>query len=193
MNIRQDRFAELVAGGMAGGPAYVEAGFKVSPTVAKANACRLLTNANVAARIKELRSKAAGKSEFKRADMVRFLVSVLQTPVGEIDANSPLAQEVTIDTIGEATIRKRVKMMGKIECARLLVDIMGWKAPDQMTLETGPKTLAAVKERAERVASALDLQAHLRAKAQAAANGHSNGNGHATASSALSRWPLPNP
>ena len=187
MNIRQERFAELVAGGMAGGPAYIEAGYKVPPPLAKANACRLLTNANVTARIEELRAIASEKSEFKRADLVRFLVSVLQTPVSDIDANSPLAQEITTDTIGEATIRNRVKMMGKIEAARLLVDIMGWREPEQVVVETGPKALAGIKERAERVASALNLRAHLQAKAQAAnGNGHSNG-------SALSRWYRPNP
>ncbi len=172
---------------MAGGPAYIEAGYKVSPPVAKANACRLLTNANVAGRIKELRANASEQSDFKRADLVRFLVAVLQTPIGQLDANSPLVQEITTDAIGEATVRKRVRMMGKIECARLLVDIMGWKAPEQVVVESGPKALDAIKERAERVASALDLRARMREAAQGAnAMGHSNG-------SALSRWPRRNP
>ncbi|MCX6879381.1 MAG: terminase small subunit [Verrucomicrobia bacterium] len=164
-------------------PAYIAAGYKVSTKVAGTNGPRMLDFAGVAARINELRAKASERSEFKRADMVRFLVAVLQTPVGELEANSPLAQEISTEAIGETTIRKRVKMMGKIECARLLVDIMGWRAPEHHVVETGPKALDAIKERAERVASVLDLRARMRSEAQAA-----NGNGHSTGS-ALSRWP----
>ena len=195
LNSRQEKFAQLVASDVPATPAYIEAGYKVSTKVAGTNGPRMLVFAGVAARIKELRARESEKSEYKRADMVRFLVAILQTPVGDIDANSPLAQEITTDTIGEATIRKRVKMMGKIEAARLLVDIMGWKEPEQVVVETGPKTLDAVKERAERVASALDLQAHLRSKAAATTtgNGHpsGNGNGHAPAEvGSLSRWKL---
>jgi len=189
MNIRQERFCEFVASGMTGTEAYLQAGWRCNRDAARASAAETLAKPSIKARIAEIRAKDSQKSEYKRADMVRFLVAVLQTPVGEIDANSPLAQEVTTDTIGEATIRKRVKMMGKIESARLLVEMMGWKAPEHRVVETGPKTLAGVKERMERVASALNLRAHLQAKAQAAnANGYSNG-------SALSRWPghTPNP
>lgn len=183
LNSRQEAFAQLVASGMPATPAYIEAGYKVSTKVAGTNGPRMLDFAGVAARIKELRAKASENSEYKRADLVKLLVSVLQTPVGNVDEKHVLAQDVTSDTIGEATIRKRVKMMGKIEAARLLVDMMGWKAPEHHVVETGPKTLAGVKERAERVASVLNLRARMQAAAQTA-----NGNGHSNRS-ALSRWP----
>jgi len=187
VNIRQERFCEFVASGMTGTEAYLQAGWKCNRDAARASAAETLAKPSIKERIAEIRAKDSQKSEYKRADMVRYLVAVLQTPVGEIDANSPLVQEFTIDTIGEATIRKRVKMMGKIEAARLLVDIMGWKEPEHHVVETGPTALAGIKERAERVASALDLRARMREAAQAAnANGHSTG-------SALSRWHRRNP
>ncbi|MEI6654443.1 MAG: terminase small subunit [Verrucomicrobiota bacterium] len=189
LNSRQEKFAQLVASGMPATPAYVAAGYKVTTKVAGTNGPRMLEFAGVAARIKELRTKTSERSEFKRADLVRFLVAVLQTPVGELEANSPLVQEITTDAIGNTTTRKRVKMMGKAESARLLVDIMGWKAPEHHVVETGPKALDAIKDRAAAVASALDLRARMREAAQAArSNGHANGPSTGSAS-ALSRWP----
>jgi hypothetical protein len=188
LNVRQERFTELIASGMPATSAYLAAGYLVSKEVAKANASKLLTNSNVKSKIAEIRASEAQKSEFKREDMVRFLVSVLQTPVGELDASSPLAQEVSLVTVGKTT-RKRVKTMGKIECARLLCEIMGWKSPEQLVVENRPRAIESIKERAANVASALDRNARLRARGQAAAvnrDDPSNGSG-------LSRWLRHNP
>jgi hypothetical protein len=145
-------------------------------------------NGGVSQRIKELCKKTEEKSEFRRDDLVRLLASALQTPVGEIDETSPLAQEMTEDLVGggrrgqlrrgdapsgneevsPVVIRRRVKSIGKIEAARLLAEIMGWKSPEQLVVETGPKTLDAISERAASVASALDRNAYLRARGTSA-------------------------
>lgn len=54
---QQERFCQLIVQGKNQTDAYMEAGYKVkSPEVARANASRLLTNANVEARIAELRA-----------------------------------------------------------------------------------------------------------------------------------------
>jgi hypothetical protein len=45
--------------------------------------------------------------------------------------------------------------MGKTDAARLLCDMMGWKEPEQHVVETGPKTLEAVRERAKAMGSPL--------------------------------------
>lgn len=153
MNIRQERFADLVASGMAAAPAYIEAGFKVSPDVAKANASRLLANASVRARVDELRAKASEKAEMKRSDLVALLSAAITTPIGQIDENHALAQEVVIETSG----RRRVKSMGKIEAARLLCEILGWKSPEQHVVEAKPSTLESLQERARFVRSGLNL------------------------------------
>lgn len=190
INARQERFAQFVASGVPATRAYRQAGYTDRNNNAEKNAVHLTENHGVKARIAELLAKNAEKSEYKRADLVNLMVLALQTAVGDVDEKHVLAQEVTTDTIGEATIRKRVKMMGKIECARLLVDIMGWKAPEQITVETGPKTLDAIKERAEKVASVLNLRARMNS-AQAGSNGHSNGNGNGNGHAkpgTLSRW-----
>ena len=194
INARQERFAQFVASGIPDTTAYIQAGYKNSEKNGERNAWQLKENQGVKARIAELLAKNAEKSEYKRADLVKLLVSVLKTPVDEVDETHVLAQEVTTDAIRGGIVRTKVKMMGKIESARLLVEIMGWKEPEKHEVDVGPRMLDAIKERAERVASALDLQAHLRAKAagttaHANGNGHSNGNGHApTKAGSLSRW-----
>ena len=54
---QQERFCQLIVQGKNQTDAYMEAGYKVKgPEVARANASRLLANANIEARIAELRA-----------------------------------------------------------------------------------------------------------------------------------------
>ena len=111
-------------------------------------------------RIAELRARSAEKADFSRDDMVQWLVDALKTPVGEIDQNHPLAQELTTDEVfvekkGSKVIKRRIKTVGKNECARLLCDMMGWKAPEKREIDLGTKTLDAVREKALSIVSPL--------------------------------------
>lgn len=179
LNIRQERFAELVAGGMSATEAYVKAGYNVSVKVAGTNGPRLLENAGVKAHIAGIKAKAAARTEFKKDDLVRDLIKLWQTPVGEIDEKSQFAQEVVTDqvaggsrgqlkrgkaakgneTVEPITTRKRIKMVDKFAAARLLTELLGWKEPDQVVVETGPRTLEALESRAASIVSALDRNA----------------------------------
>ncbi len=152
MNIRHERFAELVASGVPAVRAYTEAGYSNKGKNAEANATRLMANDGVKSRIAEFRAKSSAKLELKREDLARHLMNAVRTPIGEVDENSPLAQEYTIDREG----RKRVKMIGKIECARLLCELMGWKEPEKHEVHAGPSNLDAIRERAKSIVSALD-------------------------------------
>jgi phage terminase small subunit len=163
LNPRQERFAEFVAGGMAATVAYGKAGYSNTGRNAEGNASALMEKHGVKQRIAELRKRAAAKAEFTRDDMVQWLVGALKTPVGEIDQNHRLAQELTTDELvvekkGTKTIKRRVKSVGKIECARLLCDMMGWKAPEKREIDLGCSSLDSVRERAKVVVSALARQ-----------------------------------
>jgi hypothetical protein len=153
MNIRQERFAELVASRVPAMRAYSEAGYSNRGKNAEANAARLIEFDGVKERIQAIRAETAAKLALKREDLARHLWAVVMTPIGELDANSPLVQEFATDKEG----RKRVKMQDKLGSARLLCEMMGWKEPEQMVIETGPKTLDAVRERAKTMASAMSL------------------------------------
>lgn len=179
LNVRQEKFAQLVASGVPATPAYIQAGYKVGQKVAEANGPRLLGNAAVRARVDELTAKTAAKVEFRRENLVAWLVSAIETPSGNLTADSPLAQEVTVESIaggargrlkrgkadkgnetaGPDITRTKIKGVGKMDAARLLSEIMGWKKPEEIVVETGPKTLASIEGRAAAVVSALNRRA----------------------------------
>lgn len=58
-NARHERYAQGIAAGKNATDAYIEAGYTATGGAARANASRLLTDANVAARIAELQSRVA--------------------------------------------------------------------------------------------------------------------------------------
>jgi phage terminase small subunit len=175
LNIRQERFAEFVASGIPAARAYSMAGYSDNGRNAEANAVRVMANDGVKARIAELRAEASKRTEFKKDDLIRDLVAAWKTPVGEIDEKSQFAQESVIDQIaggshgklkrGKAasgnekvepiTIRRRIKSIDKLQCVRLLTELLGWKEPDQLVVDAGPNTLEAVRKRAAEMASAM--------------------------------------
>lgn len=71
---QQERFCRFIVEGKSGNEAYVEAGYKVSnDATARANASRLLTNANIEARIAELRKPLAEKMEITVETVTQML------------------------------------------------------------------------------------------------------------------------
>lgn len=175
LNIREERFCENMAKAMTKAKAAKDAGYNGGTVTLCVTACRLIKKDSVAQRIAELKAKNSAKFEMKREDLARHLWAAATTPIGEIDETSPLSVEVTTDFIaggargklkrGKASsgneeveptvMRKKVKMQDKLGSARLLCEMMGWKEPEQMVIETGPKTLDAVRERARAMASAM--------------------------------------
>jgi len=80
-------------------------------------------------------------SRMEKWELIQFLTNAITTPVGQVDENSPLAQEYTTDEIGKEKIRTRVKMIGKLDSAKLLASMLGWSAPEK-TGGTGVSKLA---------------------------------------------------
>ncbi|MEI6606241.1 MAG: terminase small subunit [Verrucomicrobiota bacterium] len=157
MNIRQERFCEFVASGMSGTEAYLQAGWKFSRDAARASAAETLAKPSIKAPVAGLR-----KNQTRKALLTK-------------DRQREILRDMAEDPSAKPLVR--------IRAIELDAKLAGHFAPDQLTVETGPKTLEAIKERAERVASVLDLPARMPATALAVnGNGHSNG-------SALSRWP----
>lgn len=87
---KHEQFAQSVAKGMSATEAYISAGY--SPAGAAASASRLLTNANVAARIKELKTAMAEsvvKVEIrKRSARVQALQDIVDRLTGLIEARA---------------------------------------------------------------------------------------------------------
>jgi len=135
LNDRWRRFCELVVMGRPAGRAYEEAGFRARGNAAETEAAQGLRKPQVASYIETLRNKAIAASDMTRDELVKFLADAIRTPVGQIDENNPLAQEVIEDSIGESTMRKKIKSVGKLEAAKQLAAMLGWNEPEKDQLD----------------------------------------------------------
>ena len=164
LNIRQERFAELVASGVPATTAYRQAGYTQDGRIAEAHASRLVDNGGVKSRISELRKPDTRKSVLTLADKREFCREVVK----KADA----------------------KMSDRLRALEIDAKLAGHFAPEKVEVEDGPNRLQSIRERAAEVARAMDRNARLRSSPTAPPNGNGNGNGHHD-HNPLSRW-MPN-
>lgn len=131
-NARQEKFAQNVANGLAFGEAYSKAGYKANPDAAAKAGSRLSKTKLVKARIAELKAKQSDKAEMSRDELRRYLIEVLQTPVGEINIRHRLCQSYR-----EGDDSREVKMPDKLKAAAELIKLCGWAEPDKIQVEAG--------------------------------------------------------
>lgn len=176
LNIRQQRFAELVVSGMSATQAYKDAGYKGTGHAAEASASKILSRVEVQAYIAQLRAPETSKALLTKDEKRAWLADLLRTPIGEIGPDSTLCMEYSSVEVGggdRGRLRRgnapegnevsgpprrltRVKMADKLRAIELDSKLAGHFEPDQLIVETGPKTLEAIKQRALNVVSALD-------------------------------------
>jgi len=224
LTIRQERFCEGIAVGMTGAQAYLKAGAKVSAEVAKVGACKWLTRGNVQARIAELRKTQTKTALLTIQRKREILAEIVETPIGQLGPESPLCAEyVRLKVSGGARGKLkrgrapsgnevdgpevwqiRLKGYDKLRAIELDSKLAGHFEPAAVVVESGPSVLDRIRERAERVVSALDRSAELRRRSESAqskstgsngglndasnCNPHSDGNEHHPAQVGLSRW-----
>lgn len=95
LNVRQEKFAQLIAQGIPASQAYLEAGYSKHRCGAGANGCLLLKIPQVAARVAEIRDLASSL-EITLLTIIekrRFLAELVRTPIGSIGPDSWLCQE----------------------------------------------------------------------------------------------------
>ena len=144
-NPRHEAFAQAVASGSSGVQAYRDHVAKDGTTTGTCMmaASVLLDDSKVALRVEELKKKceqiAERRFEFSKQKLIGYLLEVLETPVGELDQNHRLANEVTRDEImggdaNDTAIITRVKIKGisKAEAAKQLSALCGWNEADKM-------------------------------------------------------------
>lgn len=174
-NVRLERFFELVASGEKPADAYIAAGFKVSREVARRNAHRALSKADAQTRIAELRKPQTKAALRKKDDNLRFLAEVIGTALSNVGPDSPICVEYVEEfiaggargklkrgkaprgneAVGVDIIRRRVKKCDPLRAIEIYSKLLGHFEPDRVEVETGPKTLQSIKERAAQVSSAL--------------------------------------
>lgn len=162
LNPKQTKFAQLVASGIPASTAYLAVGYQVSKKNAEGAGSRLSGNVKVKALISEIRA-AADDSGIKGARLSieetrKFLASIVRTPIGEIGPDSPLCAAYSSTKVGGGTrVLTRVKCHDKLRAIELDSKLAGHFAPEQLVVETGPETLASIKERVASVCSGLNL------------------------------------
>lgn len=147
---RQLRFCELIVGGASATSAYKQAGYVGKGNTAESTASKLLRNPKVQARIAELRKPITKKILMSKDRKREILLEIVTDP--------------------------KTKQADRMRAIEIDAKLAGDFAPEQHVVETGPNTLESTRERAAAVASALDLNARLRAK------------GAAAKATGLSRW-----
>lgn len=171
-NGQWERFCLLMAQGVYSNKScYAQVYPGSSEAAARSSSAELLTNPNIRARIEWLKKKAVDEFVSDKAELVRWLHHAVYTPVGFIDEESPLAQEVKWEEVqaGGARgqlrrgdeesgneesepvtiVKREVKAVGKKECAALLMKIQGWEKPKEVTLTMAYEPPSKALERAQ--------------------------------------------
>lgn len=130
VNKRQADFCRFVAAGMPQGRAWELAGYKCSSRKnADICASKALKLPQVAAYLRSLKEAAWAKDVLTLAEKRKGLADIWRTPIGEIDANHPLAQEVKrkthTDKDGNTFTEETIKMPGKLDALKLDAQLAG--------------------------------------------------------------------
>lgn len=168
---QQERFCQLMADGRySQRSCYAQAYGCENDGTARTNGSRLLTNANIRARIDWLKAESLKNWKCEKEEVMRFLHQVITTPVGYVDEESPLAQEVQREEMqmggargqlkrGQAesgneeesppvvVMKIKIKTPGKVEAAKLLAQMQGWEKPKEMNLTVNYEPPNAALER----------------------------------------------
>lgn len=148
-NAHHERFCLLMAEGRFSqmscyAQCYPESGMEA----ARRSASELMTKPDIRARIDWLKKEAARTFAVDKAEVMKFLWNIVHTPIGYIDEESPLAQELIRKTLGGAqgqlkrgdadsgneevspeVLETKIKIPGKVEAAKLLASMNGWDRP----------------------------------------------------------------
>ena len=153
-NPAQERFCQLYSDGrFSGRSCYAQAFGAENDGTCRTEACTLLTKPDIQQRIAWLREESLKNWKCEKEEVMRFLHAVVMTPVGYVDEESPLAQEVTRDIIEKGddepdVLKVKVKMPGKKECAELLAKMQGWEKPAEVKLNVSYEPPAQALKRA---------------------------------------------
>lgn len=136
--------------------AYAAAYPRTSPVSARKSGSRLLQKPEIQAEIQALRDQAdalAGSAVMSLVERRAFLAAIVRTPVSQITADSPLAQEMKAD--GKIT---QVKMPCKLRAIELDAKLAGEVGPGSTRGGRSLSTDDEDEEPDETLAALMQLQ-----------------------------------
>lgn len=149
-NRRYEKFAHLVASGVVLHRAWQQISASRGSRCKKSSAQQMSSHLiqdrpEVAARIEHLRQLNAQalevRHEFKRETAIDYLVSILQTPIGDIDERHPLCEGRRFGRNGTV-----FWMPSKLAAMDLLCRMMpGWLAPVRGEMSASPEAIEMLR------------------------------------------------
>jgi hypothetical protein len=158
-NPRHERFAQLVAKGTNASEAYrVAYAYSGSGDVDNANVFgpRLMADDGIQRRVAEIISALDDSDLLSFRESRKFLADIVRTPVGQLDEDSPLVQELIITESG-----KRIKMADKLRALRLDAELMH-RLDRRVELTGTIQHVLTADERARRLSSIIEKRAKAR-------------------------------
>lgn len=151
--VQQEQFClRYCTGWYSAGACYREAYPTCKPESSYELASQLLKKPEILARIDHLRTEAAAKATFTKADAIQMCVGILKTPVGALDVHSPLIEGV--DRHGNPV------MPSKLGTMNTLIAMQGWKAVEEVEVKLTYEPPEAAMQRA--AAAGIDVEALLK-------------------------------
>jgi len=140
---KEEEFCQLVANGSSAADAWTEVygDGNLPRRKVRDKSTNLMLKQPVRDRISEIRTKFAETLEHKygvtRDTIAKKLLDIIETPVGEVDPQSSLAQEYSETKSKKGNRRIRVKMPSKTDAISQLVKMAGFNAPDRLNVGVG--------------------------------------------------------
>lgn len=91
-----------------------------------------------------------------KMEALRWLTSVIKTPIGEVNASSPLCQDYS-EVKTETTTALRVRMVDKLGAVRLMAEMCGWLVSVRTAPALVPVAGQALPEKVDLHQAAQDL------------------------------------
>ena len=134
LTLEQDNFCLYVVQGENNSEAYRKAFPKASrwvPSTIHSKSCRLRARNNILTRIREIQDRVQSANVATAQELAEFLTSIIRTPIGTVDEQSKLAQEVRFDSES-----KTIKMPDKLSAVEKLAKLKGYNAPELSEAKT---------------------------------------------------------
>jgi len=136
---QQEGFCRLMAlGAYSNYSCYAQAYPGSSMEAARSSSSDLLTKPNIRARIAWIREDSLKEVKIRIEESLRWYQTVRDTPVGYVDEESPLAQEVQKEIEGtEETgpiLKVKIKIPSKMDAQRQIDKLMGFEKPQEINL-----------------------------------------------------------
>jgi hypothetical protein len=136
---QQERFCRLMAqGAFSNYSCYLQSYPSSSVEAARSSSSDLLTKPNIQARIRWIREDSLKDVKIRVEESLRWYQTVRDTPVGYIDEESPLAQEVQKEIEGTEEsgplLKVKVKIPSKMDAAKQIDKLMGFEKPQEINL-----------------------------------------------------------